>query len=89
MSKQAINKVLRVLTRTEQRMNPRVHTGIPAQLIRESSGLPYESEAPMVKLVDTRDLKSLGLCHAGSIPAQGTNKQGVHDEQAQALRSDY
>ena len=77
--------MLRVLTRTEQRMNPRVHTRISVKALR----FPYESEAPMVKLVDTRDLKSLGLCHAGSIPARGTNEQGVHDEQAQALRSDY
>ena len=33
-------------------------------------------EAQVVKLVDTRDLKSLGLnIRAGSTPALGTNKQ--------------
>ncbi len=33
--------------------------------------------AEMVKLVDTRDLKSLAFGHAGSIPALGTNKKQV------------
>src|SRR3954469_7751046 len=31
------------------------------------------ARARVVKLVDTRDLKSLGASHAGSIPAPGTN----------------
>src|SRR3954466_10211654 len=32
--------------------------------------------ARVVKLVDTRDLKSLGASHAGSIPAPGTKVSG-------------
>jgi hypothetical protein len=43
-----------------------------------------EAIARMVKLVDTRDLKSLEVhLHAGSTPAQGTKfeftkKEGIH-----------
>ena len=33
------------------------------------------SKARMVKLVDTRDLKSLGASHTGSSPVPGTSKQ--------------
>lgn len=45
-------------------------TGLPATRLwdRIAVSLP----APVVKLVDTRDLKSLDFGRAGSIPARGT-----------------
>ena len=43
---------------------------------RSESAAMLKREAQVVKLVDTRDLKSLGLnIRAGSTPALGTNKQ--------------
>ena len=44
-----------------------------------NGGCVQSTLARVVKLVDTRDLKSLALesGHAGSIPAPGTNKIGV------------
>src|SRR3954468_12144262 len=46
---------------------------IPTSASRLLQPRTVSAAARVVKLVDTRDLKSLGASHAGSIPAPGTN----------------